>query len=170
MSSHRVSLQTGIKRTRQFVGFQRAASVTLFCLLYLITNTGMLPGLQQGKGCCCAEQKKSSNDCCCINKTSSSDSQSEGSCCTTRRHKSGSCCEVKKKTTPRTQRESNLLQLSRSCGCGDSSDHALCVAFPRNVNSGPALLNSSDLQAILTFIDVPAVSMAFTPDTPPPRV
>lgn len=170
MSSHRVSSQTGIKGTRQFDALRRTAGVTLFCLLYLVTNTGMLPGLQQGKGCRCAEQKKSSNDCCCINKSSSSDSQSEGACCTTRRQKPGSCCGVKKKTAPRNQQESKHLQLSRSCGCGDSSDNALSVTFPRNLNSRPTLLNSNGLQTILTFSDVPAVSRVFTPDTPPPRV
>lgn len=170
MSSHHAPPQTGRKRFRRLDRLCRTACVTMVCLLYVITSTGMLPHLQSGKGCHCAERLKSSNDCCCINKTSTSDSREERSCCTARRQKSGSCCSVKKKKPVKNQKESPLLQLSRACGCGDSSDNALAVAFPRNLHSGPTLLNPTDLQSILTFIDVLPVTLAFSPDTPPPRV
>ncbi|WP_417384048.1 hypothetical protein [Gimesia sp.] len=144
--------------------------MTMLCLLYVITSTGMLPALQPGKGCHCAEQLKSSNDCCCINKITTSDSREAGSCCTSRRQKSRSCCGVKKKKPLKDRKESPLLQLSRACGCGDASDHALAIAFPRNLHSGPSLLNSTDTQSFLTLFDVPPVKLAFSPNPPPPRV
>ncbi|QDU14957.1 hypothetical protein [Gimesia maris] len=170
MSSHHATPQTGIQRRRRLDSLRRSAGMTMLCLLYVITSTGMLPQLQPGKGCHCAEQSTSSNDCCCINKTASGDSREGASCCTARRQKPGSCCNAKKKKPLKSQKESPLLQLSRACGCGDSSENALAVAFPRNLHSGPALLNPTDLQSILTFIDVLPVTMTFSPDTPPPRV
>lgn len=170
MTSHHAYRQTDIQRSRRLDRFRRTACMTMLCLLYVITSTGMLPSLQPGKGCCCAEQSKSSSDCCCINKTASSKSREEGSCCKSSKQKSGSCCSVKKQKPPKDQKESPRLQLSRACGCGDASDNALAVVFPRNLHPGPTLLNPTDLQSFLTLFDVLPVAQTFSPDPPPPRV
>ncbi|QDT42791.1 hypothetical protein Pan241w_28800 [Gimesia alba] len=172
MSSHLVSAKPDLKERARRNRIPRAVCVNLLCLFYLISNTGIVPLLDQGKQCRCAVQVKTDSGCCCINSTLKKKSTASKSCCKTKTQTARDCCSHKQKTAPQSKSdksESNSCQISSHCGCGNSSSQGLHTIAPRDLNSRPVLSSADHLELPLTIGDDLPVTLAFSPETPPPQ-
>lgn len=172
MSSHLVSAKFDSKQRARRNRFPRAVCVNLLCLLYLVSNTGIMPFLDQGKHCRCSDQLKTKTACCCFNSTLAEKSKPPKSCCTAKKQAARSCCSQKPKTSPRSksdQSDSQNCQISFLCGCGNSASQGLHTAAPRDLNASPVLISADHPTIPLTICNDMPVTLAFSPETPPPQ-
>ena len=172
MSSHLVSAKPDSREREQRNRIPRAVCVNLLCLLYLISNTGIVPLLDQGQQCRCAVQVKTTSGCCCANSSRQNKSKELKSCCRKKTEAARDCCSQKQKTAPRSESdksESNNCQISSHCGCGNSSSQGLHTTAPRDLNSRPVLSTADHLEFPLTIGDDLPVTLSFSPETPPPQ-
>ncbi|WP_339727853.1 hypothetical protein [uncultured Gimesia sp.] len=172
MSSHLVSAKPDLKKRLRRNQLSRAGFVNLLCLFYLLSNTGIMPLLDQGKHCRCADQLKTKSECCCFNSTLPEKSTKPKSCCRAKKQAARSCCSQKKSTSPHSESdksESKHCQISSLCGCGNSASQGLHTAAPRDLNARPSLISADQRAIPLTICDDMPVTLAFSPETPPPQ-
>lgn len=170
MTSHPATRKlTGNLRSRR-ERFLRAISVNLLCLVYLMTNTGVIPVLTQGKQCRCADEVKASSSCCCFN--SQQKKPAVGSCCTSKSKPTRSCCSKQKKLaadSPADPSKTTECQMSSLCGCGSSSSQGFVIAAPRDLNARPEVTVQTAPSSSLAFHDDTPITLAVSPETPPPQ-
>jgi len=166
---HRVSAKNDLHKGSRRGGFTRAAGITFLCLCYLVSNTAVLPSLDQGKSCHCADQLKTSSQCCCSQSTLNKNSTTSKSCCSTGNQPVRSCCSQQAKQISKIQTDSPCAQISSLCGCDNSTENGLNSANPRKLNPRPILSAPGNLTLPLKIVNDLPVMLAFAPDTPPPQ-
>lgn len=169
MTIHRVSANNDLHKENRRGRFARAACTTLLCLCYLVSNTAVLPSLNQGKSCRCADHLKTSSQCCCSQSASNKTPTTAKSCCSTGNQPVRSCCSQQEKQISNTQADSQCAQIASLCGCDSSTKNGLNSANPRKLNPRPILSTPGNLILPLKIIDDLPVTLAFAPDTPPPQ-
>ncbi|QDU50391.1 hypothetical protein [Gimesia panareensis] len=170
MTTHRKSCPADILSLKTRVTVLRRVCVSLLCLSYVVTNTGMVASLEIKTGCQCAEDLKANSSCCCFNKHLSATESTEASCCTSSKTAGRSCCSAKKRKSSHCRKSAAASpQISRACRCGDSQHKGWYVTDPRQLNSGPRIISElNPPQALVVANDV-STSIAVQPEIPPPQ-
>ncbi len=169
MTFHRVTAKYDSRQPERPNRVLRVVCVTLLSLFYLVSNTAVLPGLEQGKSCRCADQLKTNSQCCCFNSTLDKKTATAGSCCTAGKQSVRSCCSQQEKQTADSRTESRHCQISALCGCGNSTKNGLYSSLPRHLHPRPTLVTATPLRVPIRIANDTPVTLAFAPDTPPPQ-
>ena len=169
MTFQRVTAKYDSRQPERPNRIPRVVCVTLLSLFYLVSNTAVLPGLDQGKSCRCADQLKTKSQCCCFNSTLDKKTATAGSCCTAGKQTVRSCCSQQGKQTSDSRPEPRDCQISSLCGCGNSTKNGLYTSLPRHLSPRPTLVTPIPPRVHMTFANDTPVVLAYAPDTPPPQ-
>lgn len=171
MTTHHKSCPADILSLKTRVTVLHRICVSLLCLSYVVTNTGMVASLEIKSGCQCAEDLKANSRCCCFNKNLSATDSGKASCCASSKTTARSCCSAKKRNSTHQCRKPTEAspQISRACGCGDSQHTGWYVTDPRQLNSAPRIISDLNPPQALVVTNDDYTSIAVQPEIPPPR-
>lgn len=168
---HRVFTEFGSQRVKLSGKFLRSTSVVLLCLLFLISNTGVLPSLNQGKSCHCATELQTTSQCCCFNSRLAERATKSKPCCSTKKQPTTqSCCSNQEKRPANSETESQTCQVSSICGCSNSAKDGLSIVNPWYLNPRLTLTTANELKIPLKILNDLPIKRAFAPETPPPQL
>ncbi len=170
MTFHRVYTEIGSQKINLSGKLLRSASVVLLCLLFLISNTGVLPSLNQGKSCHCANQLQTTSQCCCFNSKLAERSTKSKPCCSIKKQPTTpSCCSNQEKRPSNSETGSQSSQASSICGCSNSAKDGLYIVNPWDLNPRLALTTANELMIPLKINNDLPIMLSFAPETPPPQ-
>lgn len=171
MTFHRVCTEFGSQRVKLSGKFLRSTCVALLCLLFLISNTGVVPRLNQGQSCHCANQLKTTSQCCCFNSRLAEQSTKSKSCCSTKKQQTTQiCCSSQEKRASNSETGSQTCQASSICDCSNSAKDGLYIVNPWDLNPRLTLTTANKLMIPLKFSNDLPIKRAFAPETPPPQL
>lgn len=171
MISHRVFRKCRFQRSNFCGALLRTVSIVVLCILFLITNTRVLPGLTLGKNCHCESQLKTTSQCCCINSTTTEKITKPKACCSAKKQTtSQSCCSNQNKCLSNSNTKTKNKNASSICGCSHSTKQGLSVVNQWDLNPPLTLNTANELFIPLNFINDLPIKRSFVPEIPPPQL